>query len=128
MYAEALKADIKKINETKNGPSKVGFPPTAKADKKKNRFSPLTTHDEEVLDYIDDTSNSNKRSSGKHTAEVPNKKKKIQTKTSKDDDFNAVCDEYAQLLVPEYSYSVQNTGDDNEVDLLRCDEKMSASS
>ena len=45
-----------------------------------------------------------------------------------DDDFNTVCDEDAQLPAPEYTYSVRNTSDDNEVALLRCDEKMSTSS
>ena len=57
----------------------------------------------------------------------PSKKKRKVNMTSDDDNFHNVCDEYAQMPAPVYAYSIQNTQDDKSIELLRCDESMTAS-
>ena len=44
------------------------------------------------------------------------------------DIFYDVCDEYAKQPAPEYAFSVLNTMDGNEVELIRYDESMSSDS
>ena len=45
--------------------------------------------------------------------EPPKKKKGRNEDTDQDNYFNAICDHYARLPAPEYTYLVCHTSDDN---------------
>jgi len=127
-YAEALmKADRKK-EEVKDGSSKMGFPPAAEVKTSENPFNLLDQQDEEALEDTEAADNQSKRQYEDQSAKSSNKRTKKDKNIDINDDFYDVCDEYAKLPAPEYAYSVRNTQDDKEVELLRCDESMNSDS
>ena len=102
--------------------------PAAEVKTSENPFNLLDQQDEEALDDTEAADNQSKRPSEDQSVKSWNKSTKKNKKIDSIDDFHDVCDEYGKLPAPEYAYSVRNTKDGNEAELLRCNESMSSDS